>query len=689
MEHTHINLESTGAFLRVTPEHLEAYGLAAQLITILQPPLGAPFAPDIVKLLVSAITFAIEKLVDPTLEAIRIKKNFSDLAWVIANAQDPLTKSSRLSLRGKASSHPVWYQLAQATQQTSSSGPLLLYVASAVLLALHHEAAIPRIAAQHLQQVTALNLSDAALDALLSGFAPQELLGSSWTSRLARMWRKVVKLYSDGEIPPPTLESRIAGQLLGSALNPSPAHVAGAQSHTQLSHRQFVASAVQLKDHGDRDELNVLLGALTIRTGLQVDVITQLPLASGRPGNAGAYLDPTKGILHIDLHPLVFEPARALPGCDIGGFSLCIHLPSCIARHLRNRSGRFPSAACLMDLFPGEKEIFTREDVYASMEEINPSWARLRRSTGPMLLHANFNALHAALLSMDFSLVCRSKMHYALVSADEWHAAEARLYKLLNWDTPVEAATDESGIGSRVVPTDLTVVQHDTALLQAMQTCNPGKHSSLERLMDFHNHYTFLTGWRLSVLLALRASSELALSASLGDWRGWVPVRDKSTRNDLGHQPVPVCDFALQSIHHYRNHCAAMADRLANLSMGNRPSARWCKAVSQGKNQRLLCTLTSVGTVHALASHTFCKPAASIYALPADPGRKVLENALRAEGLPATLIDQMLRHSHAGQIHLSNFNLSPMATSMERLRAGIQRVAERLFLEPVAGLRKE
>lgn len=690
MDHKPINLESTGAFLRITPDNQQAYWLAAKLIGILHPPIGAPFADEIVRLLSNAVTYTVDKLVGPTPEAIQIKDKFHALMEVMDNAKNDIASgSSRLSLKGKANSNPVWYQLSMSAEIVSPTKPLLLYIGSSLLLSIHHQKAISRGAAPHIHQISTIDLSDASLDSLIAGFAPQEFLGSGWTSKLAKMWREVIKVYSNGDIPPPSLQSKITGQLLGAALNSSPSHAAGGQSHSQLSDRQFNVSASYIKDLISRDKLAGILGVIAVRTGLQVDLIGELPLQSGSRPGIGGFIDPTKGILWIDLKPLVFEPAQPLHGCHRSGILLPIHLPSDAALNLKCRAQQFSSASCLMDLYPGEVEVFTKENLYPSTEEICSTWARLRRSTGAFLLNKNFNALHAALLSLDFSLICRSKMHYSIVTANEWHEAESKLYRLLGWASPVDSISDEPGVGSMVVPTDDSIKEHDLALIQAMESNLPGKHASLERLINFHNSYTLLTAWRLIILLALRASREIALPASIGMESNWVAAHDKHTRSDRGHQPVPLSRFAIETIRLYRAHCDGMHDRLVNLQLGNQPTARWCQAVALGKNQRLLCTLTLRGEVHALSTHLFCKPLSSNYALPDDPGRKVMENALRADGLPSFLIDQMLRHSHAGHIHLSNFNPSPLSTSMKRLIEAIQRVAERLFSAPVAGLRKE
>ena len=338
---------------------------------------------------------------------------------------------------------------------------------------------------------------------------------SDWTSRLAKMWRDVVRQFSGGDTPPPTIKQRITGQLLGAALNPPPAHVAGAQTHRQLSSRQFLAACQHIRKRIAEEELEGVLGVLVVRTGLSVEVLVQLPLQTGHTTVSGAQLDPAQGMVQVDLQPLVFEPARSLPGCHSGGYQLTIHLPCDIAKQLRRRSTRFPFASTLMDLYPGSRDVFTNQRLMQGEDEIAPSWARLRQSTGTELLRRGSNALHAALLTLDFSLVCRSKLHYAVVHAKEWLWAEQRLHAALGWDEPVDLVAGESGVGSRVVPTDATVQRHDAALAATVEATRPGQHASTQALLSFHNQFTCLTGWRISVLLALRASSRLSIPANL------------------------------------------------------------------------------------------------------------------------------------------------------------------------------
>lgn len=684
------SLTATGAFLLVPTSRPQAHQMASTLVAILHPPLGAPFAKEIVTLLVGAIEFTVGRLETPKSEVIKVGEDLKELrSSVQAACAEVQLHSSLLSLRGKASSDPVWYQLAQAAARGVVHRPQQLYIGCVVLLGLHRHSPLPRVAAQHMRDLADVQMTEATLDALLAGVAPAEHLAESWVSRLGRMWREVVKLYSGGDVPPPTWKDRITGQLLGAALNPPPAHSAGAQSHRQLSPRQHQATSHHMQDLIQKDVIEGVLGVLVVRTGLSVDVLMQLPLQTSTAVVSGAHLDPRRGTVQVDLQPLVFEPAQPLLGCHPGGYQLSIHLPLDVARHLQARSDRYPFAGVLMDLYPGSQDVLTRQQLIPGDDEITATWARLRESTGPYLLRQGTNALHAALLTLDFSLICRSKMHYAVVTAREWLQAERQLHAILGWDDPVEPREDGSGLGSRVVPTDTTIRQHDDALVAVVKATWPGQHAAMPALLQFHNQFTALMGWRISMLLAMRATTRIAISATLRDGDRWVSLHDKHTPNDRGFQPVPLCPFVNETIGLYKKHCAAMRSRLARLGLGDLPAARWSKSVADHQNVRLLCTIANDGSVHPLASQAFTRPMTPDYQLPDDPGRKLLENALRAEGLPSALIDRMLRHSHAGQHHLGSFNPIPQMVAHERLANAIERIARRLFGSTVYGLRKD
>lgn len=684
------NTLSTGPFLLVAPEAQSIADLVTDITMALQPPLSAPAAAEVVGLIASAVDLVVCKLHQPTQPALQLKDDCKTLHKLLSKVVGQGICSAHLALHGKATKHPIWVYLAKlAAENSDSTDDLrLLYIGCSVILSLHHKKPIPSVLVQHAREMAATPMSAETMESVINGFVPDEHLSSSWPARLARQWREIVKLYSQGDIPPPNWRDRVTGQLLCAALNPAASHAGGALDQRQLSPQQFVRACHHIKAKTEEDCLVGILGILLVRTGLSIDLLAEMPIDTLDATHHKACVDPIRGVMEIDLTTLVFEPAKALPGCHAGGYRLRIHLPAAVAQQLKERSIRYPGAPCLRDLYPGDGIPESRHQLYLSSDEIEPTWARLRNSAGPHLLRAGVNGLLAALLTLDLSLICRSKLHYALVPARELYDAEAALYKALGWGAPVPQST-ESGFGSRVVPMDDSIIQHDRDLLSKLHAARPGQRSSVESLVEHHNHYARLTGWRLSLLLALRASSRVALSAAIDPNDRWLPVHDKHTRSDKGHQPVPLCPFVAQTIGLYKEHCKAFGERIQKLEGPQHPLARWSTAVASSRNIRLLFTVDAKSRIRPLPSICFTRSQSPGHQLPEDVGRKFLENQLRWRGLPATLIDQMLRHTHAGQVPLSSFHAQSLASSMNRLSGAIEAIANEFFSTPAAGLRSK
>lgn len=682
------NTVSTGLFLLVESEDPAIDELISAITLALQPPLSAPYAPEVMGLVARSVALVVSKLRQPRRAAIELESDLSTLHNLLTRVVDKGTCAAHLSLHGKASKHPVWVQLAKHAADIGPGTNDLrsIYIGCAVLLALHQKKPAPAVLVQHLREMNEAPLTEAAIESLLSGFVPTEHLSASWPSRFSRQWREVMKLFSDGDIPPPSLRDRITGQLLGAALNPSAAHSSGALDHRQLSPLQLENACRHIQKTTSEDRLEGILGILSVRTSLSLDLLAELPLCNIEAGFQSMLMDPLHGIVEIDLSVIVYEPARALEGCHQGGYRLRIHLPADAAKHLKARSMRFSGAACLRDLYPEDPVPESRHRIALGTDELEPTWARLRSTVGPHLLRNGTNGLLAALLTLDLSLICRSKLHYSVVPSREMHDAEAALYRALEWHAPVPLCS-ASGFGCRVVPLNSIIEQHDRSLRATVNALWPGQRSTVSSLVKHHNRYTELTGWRLSLLLALRASSRVSISAAVSHHDRWMPIHEKHTRADKGHQPVPLCPFARQTVALYKAHCLALGERVQKIESPQHPIARWSGAVAAGRNIRLLFIVDSKGRIRALPSIEFTRSTSSDYQLPEDPGRKFLENHLRWRGLPSTLIDQMLRHTHAGQVPLSSFHHQSLHTSMGRLSSAIESLATEFFKTPEAGLR--
>lgn len=677
-----------GSFLAIQPEE-PSHATASHLIDILSPPLGAAHACRIITLIAQSLASVQIKLKQPN-QLIRAQTNAVEtLADLMRNRRNPQSADAPSALRGKRSSYPVWTTLANIAASKTPPSPLIrLGIGCEVLLAMHAGRTVPRVFAQHLMDMLDLSMSDTQIDALLVGNVPGEYMADGWTDRLSRNWIQVVTNFSSDTPPDPPIRQRINGQLLGSTLNSSVSHKAGVMTTRNITTEQLHAVCAIAKAPKVGHVLKSLFIILVMRTSLSVDVLAKLPvIGNAAPGKEHGLL-PRLGCVYIDISIVVFEPARPINGCYSGGTQVRIDLPGNLADLLRSASASHPTAETIADLFPDESTPKTEDPILSSRTELIVNWAKLRHATAPYLLASGFNALHAALLTLDFGLICRSKLHYACVTPFEWLDAESQLYALLELADSNQDTCGLQGIGCRVVPHPSVLQLHDTLLQQQVIDHRAGRHSSLARLVDHHNAFTQLTGWRLSMLMALRASQRIEINASLEATDRYTAYHDKHTPGDRGWQLIPVCNFARVTIKLYKHHCQSLAERVAKVATDQHPISKWATAVADGKNMRLLGVITPRMAIEPLASQAFTTALSTTYELPPDPGRKTLENHLRWAGLPASHIDAVLRHTIAGQIRPSSTSTFDINSWIDRVEPAIESIAVRLFGSPIAGLRR-
>jgi hypothetical protein len=533
-------------------------------------------------------------------------------------------------------------------------------------------------------------ITNAQLACVLEGLPPEEALGSSWVHAMQRAWRTLLRHYSDGPIPPPTKRGRIASQILNSAIGGSTTHKAGASGHRQLSQRQTDLAIDFTREEISRDTFAGALSFVVMTTGFSVNLVAELDLLSAvATSDWVAVLCVQNGMLKIDYSIAVNEPAKPLPGCEPSLFIRWISLPLNLHANLANRLEQYPTAKTLHDLYPDQKVPDHTAPLYQCNDEIQPTWSRLRQCLAVMLRQGGTNSLHVFLLTGDMGHIPRSKLHYATVGTTELWEQFSNLYQQCQWSAPVNICSDLVGFGCRVVPTIETLKKHDRMLLDQVEKSRPGNHCHVDPLYAHHNAFIRHAGWRLAILLALRESTALDLRATLAETDLWLPLHDKITPNDHGTQPVPLAQFALETVAAIKSHCGAVWKRLSNTEASKAEFALWCKAVNKSNDIRLLCLATECGKVVPLATHNFIASLDTDYALPPDVGRKVLENLLRKDGLPSSHIDGVLRHVTSGQVRLSSISNANMRSWLTRTRASINRVALQLFDRVTHGLSKD
>jgi len=229
------------------------------------------------------------------------------------------------------------------------------------------------------------------------------------------------------------------------------------------------------------------------------------------------------------------------------------------------------------------------------------------------------------------------------------------------------------------------VIEQDRALQQACEAAHPGQHSHVARLLEHHNHYMHLTGFRLSLLLALRETQAMGITADVHEDRDrWIAVHDKDVHGRDYPLPMPLARFTSETLAMLRAHVRALRARLIPLGENASELARWCLQVSQHQPAVLLMVCQTPASLRPLATRDLVGDT-----LAPDWGRKFMENALRNEGLKATEVDAFLRHVTVGQAFQSSISHQHSMATWHRTTQAVDRIARLCFGQVATGLSRE
>ncbi|MBU0587181.1 MAG: hypothetical protein KJ852_01315 [Gammaproteobacteria bacterium] len=668
-------------------DHTETLELFTRL---LDAPRGLPALMTVAESALKAVTYVFSRLPSPNQSATIFQKKFSVMVDEIRSGQTDRQKDAPNALKGLKHKHPFWCLLADPR---ASKGRLAnLYAGLQILLAFSRAKSVPQSGARHLSTIIAEeDVPHSSIDMLLRGITPDETVDAPWLHSLHKSWRDVIRAYSIDEPPPPSPRGRVVGAIMNNVFLASTAQRAGATKHRNLSDHQVRNAFAVIASGLDTDTFDGALGMMVAITGFPVDVVAELEILDRVVDGAWpAGIAIEEGLIKVNFETMINEPSRALPGSLPSSFFLVRPLPSNLHHHLQLRLSHHPTARHLHELYPDSRVPRPEQSLYPCKEEITPSWARLRYSVGLFLRQTGLDCLSTFIVSCDLSHIPRSKLHYAHVSSSEIWQSMRHLYAMAGWCKSAEYSNTTMGFGCRAVPTLESLQQHDRHLVEAADESRPGNHSSLTRLLAFHNNFITLSAWRLSVLLALREAIVIDLPASIDEtsdtWIGW---HDKVTPNDQGLQPVPLCDFVRHTIGCIRSHSRHMHSRLTRMKARTSDFARWCDGVAKAEDLRLLCVATDTLKAVPVSTHNFILPRSTGYELAPDCGRKVMENHLRHAGLPSTYIDAVLRHTIHGQHRLNAFSNVCLDQMVGQTAGAMNVVANNLFGQVISGLSKE
>ena len=590
---------------------------------------------------------------------------------------------------GLKSRYPGWSAL--CTAGAADHALAHTFLGLKVLKALHEEQPLgPTGSSRFHALLDEPHLTKEQVHSLLTDAPGTEEEDQGWVTDLRRTYRQVLRAYLQGTMPPPgNGRSRVTGQLLDGVLAATAARRAGASNHRELSPGQMSLALAHIEQGLARDTFNGCLGVLVAISGFTSDLLLATPLAKPASHTAAdLYLDLEQGMLCIDHSGLVREAATAQPGSGcIPASQICEKpLPIQLHRNLLKRQAQFPDAATLADLYPGVPCPASADGVYPSQDMIYPSWARFRNSLGSYLRNQGLDSLLASVISGRFWHIPKSKLYYMALPRKELQTGFDHFYTLAGWGCAV-ALHEGLAFGSVVVPTIEAVKAHDRVLLQSCVDLQPGKHAGLSRLIDHHNHFMQLVGFRLSCLLALRESAGIDVTAGVDERESrWIPVYDKDVLHPL---PMPISALTRETFRAVRIHCRALRGRLIALDEGRSALARWCHAVVNHEAVPLMQQARSLSTILALPTRTFLRQQDDTPRLPPDFGRKLMENELRRQGLPSGEVDAFLRHDVEGQSMLSTAAHHQRQAIWVRTTHAVDRVAALCFGSVVYGLAKE
>lgn len=617
----------------------------------------------------------------------KLEELITELETTMKDHGQTEAQSSLSKIKGM---YPGWLALAQAGKVQHSLGQT--YLGLKALHALHEDRQLrPSTADRYNKIIEDTDLADEQIQALLHEQDPEAATQYDWIKDFLKTYRDVIRAYASSNPLPPSADfnTRVTGQLLDGILAATAARRAGARNHRELSRTQIDIAFQHIARELTENSLTGCLGVLIGITGFTPDLAVSIPIASeGYRPDSNVYFQIDKGILFVDHSSLIREAAAAIAGCLDSTLTCAKPVPSALWKNLRWRHEQNPTATTVGELYPEATCPEGDGSVFPTRSMIRPSWARYRNSVGTFLREEGFDNLLAASISSSIWHVPRSKFYYARLSAAELQSGFDRFYSTVGWGDAVKIES-ESGFGCRVVPTTESISGFDQARVDACTRSRPGQNAGIEKLIDHHNHFMRLMGFRLSILLALRESKELPL---LGDFHEhtdrWVAVHDKDVPGRDHPLPMPLSGFTRDTIKALRAHCHALRGRLLKLGEGKSALARWCFAVSNHKPEPLLMTAKSSESIRALGTGGVLNGYPLSKGLPPDFGRKFMENALRQHGLRATEVDAFLRHSVVGQAFQSGTSHQHGLATWLRSTEAIDQIAAEVFGEVVHGLAK-
>lgn len=461
--------------------------------------------------------------------------------------------------------------------------------------------------------------------------------------------------------------------------------------HRTQSRAQFLASAHWLRQRaeaGDNLAIQACVGALF---GLRADLVQSIPLLNAATEDYVVAIDVDTGCEHVVVSLFAdgaaSPPRHAGPDAIAASASIFVTpMPHFLAEALQKQRLENPGANTLGHLLPTTVPLDSRTRTLEQSARIAPSYTRFCSTFGPFAVSLNIDRYIAAVLIRDPRLTPSGKFFYARATREElWDAADS-LFNGMGWG-PAVPFVDGLAAGSQVMPTEQTIGQWFKWMKEQVETSRPGKSTTLEQIIGFHNVYAMAVASLLSFVLVLRERKQIPLMANIALGLGMaLPIGDKRCGMVPGPRSIPLPDLANTLLNGFRDHIAATDRALADLGIPVSGLLRHrLRQILAGERVPLLTTI-SRGRHKAIGSRVLEKWWPQQFGLEGNHGRHFVQNNLRDRGVRSNDVDAYVRHILRGIAPCSTASTKSLHMIADALIPALNKLFKDIGLEVIPGL---
>ena len=490
------------------------------------------------------------------------------------------------------------------------------------------------------------------------------------------------------------IEARIEHRWINAKSFENPTRLDDVKSTRALDKEDIRRACSFIRRMAEEGDPLAILNSLSIWIGISPAELQRVSLFSEQ-GTGLLRMVPTCGCLEIDLSGVLGDLAAPTGDERVQKTSdlLRFRMPSWLADIVRALRAANPSAATLADLGleigRTERRLASRGQAPASRITIG----RVIACRGCVLSADDVNQHVAAYATLDFARAGKSAYPYERITLDELVSALRVRAQAMDWGALAHDENHDArqGIGSRVTPMLHAIVQLAEERLKLVRQSVPGPNAGWDRLVVHHNHFVLQVLLLAALGWLLRGQVNIQVSAaflSTFECPGWT---DKKLPKGSGAVAPLACGQTLRrQLEWLRMQYLALANRAERLASRDGAElasvAKSLRDAAAGNPSLPLLLFIEGKTVRAacVADLGWCLPDG--WEFKRDALRHLGADELRGQGLPAEIIEDLLRHI----VNCSELFSASAGISVHEWRENADHAQDKLFrslgLQPVSGL---